>query len=861
MTARATRRLPGIRFEVTAPPLPEELPRMDVAAFVGFAASGPLDVPVAVEDVAQFHAIFGVDAPIAWSAERGEVLYASLASAVRAFFRDGGERCWVVRVARRPNDPGGSQGAARANLFGLPGVFAYRTDTRELAPASAVARSEGSWSDTLRVATALETRTFAVLEAALEDGALVLAVSSPADVRLGDLLRVRFARDARVLFLPVDALESASHAGGSSNVLALARAVRASSRHALWLEPGADGGPRLVATPPPGPSALEIESCERLGFELLWRWGDGQPSRLSGLGFSSVHPRFWAALPTDHALFASADLPLDHGAPPPIAADDHPQRALREEAADPRVPLAGPAAADGIFLPWDMAVLPERWSESGAGSEDALVRDGLSSFDADLFLDAALLESTTAGLAARADYLRYQSPTPRRLRGIHTLFGIEEVTLVAVPDAVHRTWSPISLEAPRAPAPQDPSPPPPVSLCGPACREDRSFLDCDRHPPATPILTAPGEADAQGSYTLSWSAIADAEYTLEESLDPDYTNGATVYVGPSQSTEFWGRVPGTYYYRVRARVGGLLGAWSAGRVVSVRPAARVRLQPIEHYRPETLLAVQRALLRLCAARGDLFAALGVPDHYLEGDAIAHAERLRSPIEEATQAVAPLGFGEANTLSYGALYHPWLIGREESRPDELRATPPDGAALGILARRSITRGAWVAPANEPLAGVVALKTRVAIERLGELYDAQVNVFRKEPRGFLALSADTLSLEHDVRPINVRRLLCLVRRAALRLGQTYVFEPNDATFRRLIERSFESLLGQMYERGAFAGATAEKAFQVVTGPALNPPASVELGRFFVELRVAPSQPLSFITVRLVQSGDRSRVTEER
>ena len=68
----------------------DALPRMDVAAFVGFAASGPLNLPVAVETIADFTSIFGMDLPLAWDAERGEQINAYLAPAVRAFFRNGG---------------------------------------------------------------------------------------------------------------------------------------------------------------------------------------------------------------------------------------------------------------------------------------------------------------------------------------------------------------------------------------------------------------------------------------------------------------------------------------------------------------------------------------------------------------------------------------------------------------------------------------------------------------------------------------------------------------------------------------------------------------------------------------------------
>jgi phage tail sheath protein FI len=42
-------------------------------------------------------------------------------------------------------------------------------------------------------------------------------------------------------------------------------------------------------------------------------------------------------------------------------------------------------------------------------------------------------------------------------------------------------------------------------------------------------------------------------------------------------------------------------------------------------------------------------------------------------------------------------------------------------------------------------------------------------------------------------------------------------------------------------------------------LNTAESVEQGRFIVELRVAPSLPLTFLTIRFIQTGDRSFVTE--
>ena len=51
MVTSAARRLPGIGFEAPAVRAGVALPRMDVAAFVGFAPTGPLQLPVPIDDV------------------------------------------------------------------------------------------------------------------------------------------------------------------------------------------------------------------------------------------------------------------------------------------------------------------------------------------------------------------------------------------------------------------------------------------------------------------------------------------------------------------------------------------------------------------------------------------------------------------------------------------------------------------------------------------------------------------------------------------------------------------------------------------------------------------------------------------
>ena len=66
-------------------------------------------------------------------------------------------------------------------------------------------------------------------------------------------------------------------------------------------------------------------------------------------------------------------------------------------------------------------------------------------------------------------------------------------------------------------------------------------------------------------------------------------------------------------------------------------------------------------------------------------------------------------------------------------------------------------------------------------------------------------------------------------------------------------------QLFTRGAFAGDTADSSYQVVTDDTINTAYDFDQGRFRVDLKVAPAWPMSFITVRLVQEGERSTATE--
>lgn len=82
-------RTPGVYFEWLDTRPPRVVPlRTDITGFVGIAARGPLHTAVRVESWTQFESVFGPHTPQGY-----------LAWAIEGFFENGGETCWVVRVA------------------------------------------------------------------------------------------------------------------------------------------------------------------------------------------------------------------------------------------------------------------------------------------------------------------------------------------------------------------------------------------------------------------------------------------------------------------------------------------------------------------------------------------------------------------------------------------------------------------------------------------------------------------------------------------------------------------------------------------------------------------------------------------
>lgn len=160
--------------------------RTDVAGFVGIAERGPVDVPVPVESWRQFQSHFG-----------DVVGTAYLAYTVRAFFENGGVRCWVVRVACRDALAGVESAAiVLRRAASAPDVWRVRTS------------SPGAWGNgvAVQVRETHRAQTTGDVARSLPD---FLAVASTSGFVRGTLVRLSQSPPALPVYRVVNGVDAA----------------------------------------------------------------------------------------------------------------------------------------------------------------------------------------------------------------------------------------------------------------------------------------------------------------------------------------------------------------------------------------------------------------------------------------------------------------------------------------------------------------------------------------------------------------------------------------------------------------------------------------------------------------------------
>ncbi|MBM0740392.1 phage tail sheath subtilisin-like domain-containing protein [Phormidium sp. CLA17] len=845
-----TRLFPGIAFRAETPTV-VDLPRMDIAAFVGFAQRGPLDVPVVVESYADFADVFGGLYRLAWDGETGSWQTACLAPAIRAFFAQGGRRCWVVRVASREQ--------AIANQFPLAGLL--QTNRSDYTPVIAKARSVGSWSDNLQVRVELQLDRIAFAAATIQPGAafsLSLPLIRNQELQIGDLLQLDFSDQRHQAYVVIGQTDFQVDGGTTQ--------IKGHAANTYWFCTVQQVTSGFVET---NRSALSGPISAPISMPVLAQLTP-EGGWVLTKNFSPLI-KFWLYLLSEgvsvHALvvwLAIAFQPDEPGDWLQLNTSDGSRIwLLVKDVEARRVNLQG------------------AWIE-GWSTTESLTITRIQRLQIALNVSGeSAADYTLQNLACAASHPRFLGNLPDDDRLFAAHVGLPQpLQSASIQSSIQSLWQ--EVKSPRFPLALDLVQDITIIPLGLSVElPSRGAVSPDAMPLVRDGLV-PTTDDEQGLSGADWSSfwpeifldqtlrLTGQRSLMAEASDRLYLQAQplrgihalfpieeiSLIALPDAAHRGWRLTPSAAPTLPAASVSASTPDPStislftpcvtpASGETKTRPSSPTEAEATQwqlllpqEYEATGLLDVQQAVARLAAARGDLVAVLGVPKHYRLPETLTHQQRLLTRVHRDGDT----------TDSYIALYHPWLVSRAET--GELLHTHPAGSMAGVMAARSLSRGAWIAPANEVLQDVLATLPVLNLGDEQTLYGSGINPIRQTARGFVAWGSYTQSLDPDLENLHIRRLLILLRRLALREGQTYVFAPHSAAFRRRIQQQFEQVLARLFDRGAFAGRVPTEAYQVGIDGILNRQNTIEQGQLIVELRVAPSQPMTFITVRLVQ-----------
>jgi phage tail sheath protein FI len=251
-----------------------------------------------------------------------------------------------------------------------------------------------------------------------------------------------------------------------------------------------------------------------------------------------------------------------------------------------------------------------------------------------------------------------------------------------------------------------------------------------------------------------------------------------------------------------------------------------------------------------------------PDATDQQAILSHCETMqdRFAILDAAKGLAPTDanlFSQRNNVNskrgYAAFYYPWIVINDPlSLTGDTLLVPPSGHLAGIYSRVDTQRGVHKAPANEYIMGAIGLERILNDLDQGDLNLAGINVlriFQGSGRPIVWGARTTLpQYQTDFLYVNVRRLFNFVE-TSIKFGINWaVFEPNDLTLWKKLNRTITDFLTQVWRSGALFGNKAAQAFYVKIDEDLNPPNTRALGQLFIEIGMSPVRPAEFIVVRI-------------
>jgi len=207
---------------------------------------------------------------------------------------------------------------------------------------------------------------------------------------------------------------------------------------------------------------------------------------------------------------------------------------------------------------------------------------------------------------------------------------------------------------------------------------------------------------------------------------------------------------------------------------------------------------------------------------------------------------------------GAIYFPYLQ-TTDLVTGAATTSPPSGYVAGIFAREDQNRGVWKSPAGLETTilgttGVVPWGNMTDLQQ-GVLNDAGINVLRSFPGiGSVVFGARTLVSENPAfeqwRYVAVRRMALFLEQSLYASLGWAVFEPNDIPLWNALRQEVEAFMLGLFRQGAFQGATADQAFQVVCDSTTTSQADIDNGIVKILVAFAPLKPAEFVVIQIAQ-----------
>jgi phage tail sheath protein FI len=206
--------------------------------------------------------------------------------------------------------------------------------------------------------------------------------------------------------------------------------------------------------------------------------------------------------------------------------------------------------------------------------------------------------------------------------------------------------------------------------------------------------------------------------------------------------------------------------------------------------------------------------------------------------------------------HSAFYYPWITAPDPAT-GKPTGFPPCGFVAGIYASTDAGRGVWKAPAGvgTGLTGVLGLQSVVTDAQDGLVNPFGINCLRQFPSyGTVVWGARTIAGSDAAgsqwKYVPIRRL-ALFLESSLWVGtQWVVFEPNDEKLWGQVRLSIGAFMQGLFQQGAFAGSSPQKAYFVKCDADNNPPTSVALGVLNITVGFAPLYPAEFIVIQIQQ-----------